>query len=138
MAEMTPSKQEEFCLRIIASDDLNLFRIAKEMGFSWSRDILPLLREGGPFADAVSDALQSVRFAYIGALSRSAKYGKSQGLDVNPMAIKEILRMIDSNTLLIPKGANGDAKGKRSVSEEDIEGHLARLNLAPKDEDDEA
>jgi len=127
-------KQEEFCGRIVASEDLNLYRLAKEAGLSWSRDVSPALKNDPDFYDRVNDAIQCVRFTYIGILSRAARYGKQgAGGSVDSTAIKDILRLIDTQSILLPKTAKEGRSLERTADIGDIEEHLNRLNLNDKD-----
>lgn len=117
---------DKFVKAIRVTQSVNFPKLAKDVGLSFTSDILPALRGTGPLRAQVQEVLIEIKYELLNHSLEMAKAGKSKyGTSPDAAAIKAMIGHIDSGVLL-----GGDSEDHANGA--DISNHLDRLGLATK------
>jgi hypothetical protein len=112
LPELSPDDIKYRFLRLLRSkrgnaNSLDLVKAARELGVSWTRDLLPELEKDPRFASDVADHLEEIRFKTINDVYKAAQptARKVKKRTFNLPAAKTLLDILNAQSVIRPKAA---------------------------------
>lgn len=86
------------------ANSLDLVKAARQLGLSWTRDLLPQIEKDPRFQAEIADILEEIRFKTIHDIYRAAQPRKTQRKGFyNLTAAKTLLDILSSQSVIRPK-----------------------------------